>query len=217
MIRQQHNFRPYFTLIKNPNNYTNALAVCNYCITKHGGIGAAQIKPECYTVNRTRLCRSHLAKCSNFREYVDDDEVQEILALSVPEDNKKKRKELNKDDKNDDSTEENNFSKRRRLSTSSSITQLSSFSHQSSIINFYRRSLSTSELSLFEILLLRLIVSNVGEYAAARRQLRRKYPSKIFLPFTPGDTRWNSYYFCFHSILKSKSALKFLSAKFNDS
>ena len=40
------------------------------------------------------------------------------------------------------------------------MTQLSFFSHQSSIINFYRRSLSTSELSLFEILLLRLIVSN---------------------------------------------------------
>ncbi|CAB4410819.1 unnamed protein product [Rhizophagus irregularis] len=93
---------------------------------------------------------SHLAKCPNFREYVDDDEVQEILALSVPEDNKKKRKEPNKDDKDDDSTEENNFSKRRRLSTSSSMTQPSSFSHQSSIINFYRRSLSTSELSLLK-------------------------------------------------------------------
>ncbi|CAB5335241.1 unnamed protein product [Rhizophagus irregularis] len=61
------------------------------------------------------------------------------------------------------------------------------------------------------------ISDSAGEYAAARRQLRRKYSSKIFLPFTPGDTRWNLYYFCFHSILKSKSALKFLSAKFNDS
>ncbi|PKY61313.1 hypothetical protein RhiirA4_486119 [Rhizophagus irregularis] len=92
------------------------------------------------------------------------------------------------------------------------------------------------------------ISDSAGEYAAARRQLQRKYPSKIFLPcmahhmnlifgeifkeselhqrtskeairivITPGDTRWNSYYFCFHSILKSKSALKFLSAKFNDS
>lgn len=98
MTRQQHNFRPFFTLIKNPNNSTNALAVCNYCIIKHGGIGTAQIKPECYTVNRARLCRAHLAKCPNFHEYMNDEEVQNILNLSVPED-KKKRKELSKDDK----------------------------------------------------------------------------------------------------------------------
>ncbi len=25
---------------------------------------------------------------------------------------------------------------------------------------------------------------------------------------SPGDTRWNSYYFCFHSVLKSQAALK---------
>lgn len=24
----------------------------------------------------------------------------------------------------------------------------------------------------------------------------------------PGDTRWNSYYFCFHSLLKTEAALK---------
>ncbi|RIA94426.1 hypothetical protein C1645_734816 [Glomus cerebriforme] len=74
------------------NNSTNALAVCNYCISKHGGLVAAQIKPECYTVNHVRLCHNHLAKYPNFHEYVDDDEVQKILALSVPEDNKMKRK-----------------------------------------------------------------------------------------------------------------------------
>ncbi|CAB4399288.1 unnamed protein product [Rhizophagus irregularis] len=64
-----YNFWPFFTLIKNPRNSTNALAVCNWCITKHGGLGAAQVKPECYTANRACLCRSHLAKCPNFREY----------------------------------------------------------------------------------------------------------------------------------------------------
>ncbi|CAG8635278.1 1504_t:CDS:2 [Rhizophagus irregularis] len=48
-----------------------------------------------------KMTRHHLAKCSNFYEYVDD-EVQEILALSVPEENKKKCKEPNKDDKDDD-------------------------------------------------------------------------------------------------------------------
>lgn len=98
MTRQQHNFRPYFTLIKNPNNPTNALAICNYCIIKHGGIGVAQNKSECYTVNRARLCRSHLAKCPNFRECVNDEEVQKILALSVPEDKKKRKKQGNDGD-----------------------------------------------------------------------------------------------------------------------
>ena len=89
-----HNFRVYFTLIKNPNNPTNALAVCNFCIRKYGGLGATQVKPDCYTSNRARLCRNHLAKCSNFHEYNTPEEVQKILNLSVPED-KKKRKDLN--------------------------------------------------------------------------------------------------------------------------
>src|SRR3954469_20226570 len=100
MTRQQHNFRTYFTLVKNPNNVSNALAVCNWCITKHGGLGAAQIKPECYTANRAHLCRSHLKKCLNFHEYNTSEEVQRILALLVPEDNKKKRKNQNSEDGN---------------------------------------------------------------------------------------------------------------------
>ena len=100
MTRQQHNFRTYFTLVKNPNNVSNALAVCNWCIAKHGGLGAAQIKPECCTANRARLCRSHLAKCSNFHEYNTSEEAQRILALSVPEDDKKKRKKQSNEDGN---------------------------------------------------------------------------------------------------------------------
>ena len=40
-----------------------------------------------------------------------------------------------------------------------------------------------------------------------RDEQMRIYNKTIAL-ITPGDTRWNSYYFCFHSILKSKSALK---------
>ncbi|CAG8753377.1 6951_t:CDS:2, partial [Funneliformis caledonium] len=76
---------------KNPRNSTNALAVCNWCITKHGGLGAAQAKSECYTANRARLYRSHLAKCLNFREYNTNEEVQRILSLPVPEDKKKRK------------------------------------------------------------------------------------------------------------------------------
>jgi hypothetical protein len=90
-----HNFRVYFTLIKNPNNSSNALAVCNFCIRKHGSLGVTQVKPECYTTNRARLCRNHLLKCSNFQEYNTLEEVQRILALPTSED-KKKDKELNK-------------------------------------------------------------------------------------------------------------------------
>ncbi|RIA85686.1 hypothetical protein C1645_830412 [Glomus cerebriforme] len=267
-LKQQHNFHPFFTLIKNPNNSTNALAVCNYYISKHGSIAAAQIKPECYTVNYTRFCYNHLAKCLNFHEYVDDDEVQKILALSIPENNKMKRKAPSKDDKDDNNivnlnnTEEN----QRRLSTSSSITQLSSFSYQSSIttiiINNGKVLTKSSEVLQENIIKIAkndqdgqpliwdaydisakrsktedvirhieklmsdankdhinikaFISDSAGEYAAARDEQMRIYQKTITL-ITPGDTRWNSYYFCFHFILKTKSALKFLSAKFNDS
>ncbi|GES96438.1 hypothetical protein GLOIN_2v473602 [Rhizophagus clarus] len=144
------------TALQEKSSMDSKTAICNYCITKHGGIGVAQTKPECFTVNRARLCHNHLAKCPNFREYVNDEEVQKILALSVPEDKKKRKKSSD-----DDSDEENNISKQRRLSTaSSSITQFSSFSNQLSITNFYRRLLSTNNYSFFEIMLLRLIVSN---------------------------------------------------------
>ncbi|CAG8637249.1 5218_t:CDS:2, partial [Diversispora eburnea] len=70
-----HNFHVYFTLIKNSNNSTNVLAVCNFCIRKYGGLETTQVKPECYTSNQ----------------------VQTILKLLIPDD-KKKRKELNKND-----------------------------------------------------------------------------------------------------------------------
>jgi len=40
-----------------------------------------------------------------------------------------------------------------------------------------------------------------------RDEQTRIYQKTITL-ITPGDTRWNSYYFCFYSILKTQSALK---------
>ncbi|CAB4424802.1 unnamed protein product [Rhizophagus irregularis] len=110
------------------------------------------------------------------------------------------------------------------------------------------------------------VSDSAGEYAAARRQLRVEYPSKVFIPcmahqmnlvvrdifkesesykvvsknavrivsyfhsspyftgllrneqksiynqtislITPGETRWNSFYFCFNSVLKTEAALK---------
>ncbi|CAB4395944.1 unnamed protein product [Rhizophagus irregularis] len=117
------------------------------------------------------------------------------------------------------------------------------------------------------------VSDSAGEYAAARRQLRVEYPSKVFIPcmahqmnlvvgdifkesesykvvsknavrivsyfhsspyftgllrneqksiynqtislITPGETRWNSFYFCFNSVLKTEAALKTLVTKFS--
>ncbi|CAB4376572.1 unnamed protein product [Rhizophagus irregularis] len=39
--------------------------------------------------------------------------------------------------------------------------------------------------------------------------------NKIIALTRPGDTRWNSYYFCFHSLLKTEAALKSLVAKYS--
>ena len=71
MTRYHHNFHEFFTLTKNPNNATNALAVCNWCIAKHGGLGAAQIKPECYTANHACLCHTsaNLIWCNIMKFY----------------------------------------------------------------------------------------------------------------------------------------------------
>jgi hypothetical protein len=40
-----------------------------------------------------------------------------------------------------------------------------------------------------------------------RNEQVRIYNQHICL-VSPGDTRWNSYYFCFYSILKTQAALK---------
>ncbi|CAB4380184.1 unnamed protein product [Rhizophagus irregularis] len=349
---EPHKFREFFTLIANPNNKSNAKAVCNYCSAKHGGVQAAALISGCSVTNKANLCRNHLANCNNFKEAFIEEEVAEILSRAVPED---KRKLDN--------------------ATSSSNKQIT-------LTSFYRRPMSSKDTPTFEALVVKMCISNglpfsfveneetqavfnfvapglklpnrkklggklllntsdnfqknilkiaqsdefgltatfdgwtnvkqeniwgvvlitskdvmrhieqlidetenkniyikafisdsAGEYAAARRQLRRKYPARIFLPcmahqmnlvfgdifkeneifkriskeairivsffhnstyftgnlrdeqkriynktiqlISPGDTRWNSYYFCFHSLLKTQAALKFLSAKFN--
>lgn len=40
-----------------------------------------------------------------------------------------------------------------------------------------------------------------------RNEQKEVYGKTISLA-TPGETRWNSFYFCFNSLLKSKAALK---------
>jgi hypothetical protein len=82
-----HSFRPYFVLVKNTKNKGNAIAVCISCINNcDGGIEEAKLKPECYTSNKARLCRGHLAKCENFKKEFSEEILKEILSLPVPED-----------------------------------------------------------------------------------------------------------------------------------
>jgi hypothetical protein len=86
--KQPHNFREFFTLVKNETNKSNAKAVCICCSNKNGGLQAAQNIPGCFTSNRARLCRAHLANCDNFKNAYTEEEVRHILSRSVSEDNK---------------------------------------------------------------------------------------------------------------------------------
>src|SRR3954469_2558599 len=82
-----HSFCTYFVLFKNIKNKGNAIAVCISCINNcDGGIEEAKLKPECYTSNKARLCRGHLAKCENFKKEFSEEVIKEILSLPVPED-----------------------------------------------------------------------------------------------------------------------------------
>ena len=88
---QQHNFQEFFILVKNDNNKSNAKAVCICCSQKVvGGLAVAQVIPGCFTSNKARLCRNHLANCENFKASYSEEEVIEILSRPVPEDFLKK-------------------------------------------------------------------------------------------------------------------------------
>jgi hypothetical protein len=93
--KKSHNFREFFTLVKNDNNKSNAKAVCICCSQNVGGLAIAQVTPECFTSNKARLCRNHLANCENFKNSYSKEEITEILSRSVPEDFKKKSKNCN--------------------------------------------------------------------------------------------------------------------------
>jgi hypothetical protein len=89
---QPHNFREFFNLVKNDNNKSNAKAVCICCSEKVGGLAIAQVTPGCFTSNKARLCRNHLASCENFKASYSKEEINEILSRSIPEDLNKKHK-----------------------------------------------------------------------------------------------------------------------------
>jgi hypothetical protein len=93
--KKSHNFREFFTLVKNDNNKSNAKAVCICCSQNVGGLAIAQVTPGCFTSNKARLCRNHLVNCENFKISYSKEEITEILSRSVPEDSKKKSKNCN--------------------------------------------------------------------------------------------------------------------------
>ena len=99
MPPEPHNFRLYFTLFKNTKNKENAIAVCNSCINNcNGGLEEVKLKLECYTLNKAKLCRAHLAKCENFKKSFSEKEVKKILKLPVPEDKVNDIIEVDNDD-----------------------------------------------------------------------------------------------------------------------
>ncbi|CAJ0752801.1 22775_t:CDS:2, partial [Entrophospora sp. SA101] len=130
-----HCYREFFILINNPNNKTNARAVCKYCSEKNGGAQAAALIPGCYTTNKAILCHSHLSNCINFKNAFNNDEISEILSRP----NKPKRQ---KNITND-------------TSTASSIIQ-----KQPLISGYLRRPMSQKDIPYLENLILRMCVSN---------------------------------------------------------
>ncbi|CAB5381510.1 unnamed protein product [Rhizophagus irregularis] len=314
---ESHKFREFFTLIANPNNKSNAKAVCNYCSAKHGGVQAAALISGCSVTNKANLCRNHLANCNNFKEAFIEEEVAEILSRAVPED-KRKLDNANSDD--DDNPPPKCH--RSSASTVSSISSASSSNKQTTLTSFYRRPMSSKDTPTFEALVVKMCISNglpfsfveneetqaVFNFVAPGLKLpnRKKLGGKLllntsdnfqknilkiaqsdefgltatfdgwtnvkqeniwgvvlitskgqpliwgahetssersrtedvmrhieqlidetenkniyikaFISDSAGEyaaARWNSYYFCFHSLLKTQAALKFLSAKFN--
>ncbi len=45
-----HKFQNFFSLVPNPNNKSNAKAVCIFCSSKNGGVQAAALIPGCYNM-----------------------------------------------------------------------------------------------------------------------------------------------------------------------
>ena len=68
--KKSYNFWEFFTLVKNDNNKSNAKAVCICCSQNVGGLAIAQVTPECFTSNKARLCRNHLANCETLKIYI---------------------------------------------------------------------------------------------------------------------------------------------------
>jgi|SRR6185369_223242 len=92
--KKSHNFREFFVLVKSDTNKSNAKAVCICCMQRVGGLAIAQVTSGCFTSNKARLCRNHLANCENFKLTYTNEEVERILSRSVPGDLKNNGKDF---------------------------------------------------------------------------------------------------------------------------
>jgi predicted choloylglycine hydrolase len=84
-----HKFQNFFSLVPNPNNKSNAKAVCIFCSSKNGGVQAAALISGCYTTNKANLCHNHLANCTHFKNAYTEEKAEKILSQPVAEDKRK--------------------------------------------------------------------------------------------------------------------------------
>ncbi|CAG8576655.1 14755_t:CDS:2, partial [Gigaspora rosea] len=65
-------------IIKNSNNSTNVLAMCNWCIAKNRSLEVTKIKLECCTSNSLPV-----SKNKNKKQDTDDDNNSDILVPTL--------------------------------------------------------------------------------------------------------------------------------------
>ncbi|CAB4419957.1 unnamed protein product [Rhizophagus irregularis] len=300
---EPYKFREFFMLIANPNNKSNAKAVCNYCSAKYGGVQAAALISGCSVTNKANLCCNHLANYSDnddnpppkrhrssvstvssissasssnkqttltsfYRRpmsskdtptfetlvvkmcisnglpfsFVENEETQAVFNFVAPDLKLPNRKKLggklllNTSD---------NFQKNiLKIAQSDEFGLTATFdgwtnvkqeniwgvvlitskgqpliwgAHETSS----KRSRTEDVMRHIEQLIDETENKNIyikafiSDSAGNLRDEQKRIYNKTIQLISPGNTRWNSYYFCFHSLLKTQAALKFLSAKFN--
>jgi len=81
--------------------------------------------------------------------------------------------------------------------------------HQMNLVvgDIFKESLQYKQVSKNAIRIVSYFHSSPYFTGLLRNEQNSCYGQTIAL-ITPGETRWNSYYFCFHSILKTELALK---------
>ena len=81
--------------------------------------------------------------------------------------------------------------------------------HQINLVvgEIFKESKIYQQISSKAIKIVSYFHSSVFFTGQLRNEQRSLYGKAIALA-SPSETRWNSYYFCFHSILKTEAALK---------